>query len=107
MAYDVQLARARAALGGLLSAGGRPGKKARRTRAAMAALEGGRRGATRRERWFGEGVNAGWVGGTAGEGWREAGEWEVGMRGEVRRDGNGDGDGGGERVTDEDEDEEM
>jgi hypothetical protein len=45
------------------------GKKVRKTRAARAALEGGSKANTRRERWFSEMTDFEKVLKTAGEGW--------------------------------------
>jgi len=52
VAYDQRLEVERLKMSNLLSAGGTGSKKARTTRAARSALEGGRRNETRRERWF-------------------------------------------------------
>jgi hypothetical protein len=49
--YDEELAEHRQQLNGLLS-DGRGAKKARTTRAARSAMEGGQRALTRRETWF-------------------------------------------------------
>jgi hypothetical protein len=57
---------------GLLSQGGRNGKKARTTRASRSALAGGSRMSMRREKWFGGGVNAILVLRTGGKEWQEA-----------------------------------
>jgi len=72
VAYDAHLQQERAKLSNLLSEGGRPGKRMRTTRAAMSALEGGSRKSTRRERWFGDKVNAQWVEQTGMPCWRDA-----------------------------------
>ncbi|KFY91434.1 hypothetical protein V500_04665 [Pseudogymnoascus sp. VKM F-4518 (FW-2643)] len=66
VACDARAARERVKAGNLVSEGGR-GKRARTTRAAMAALWGGGR-RVRREWWF-EGVGVGEVEMTGGEGW--------------------------------------
>ena len=52
VSYDIQLEEERLRLSNLLSEGGRAGKKQRTTRASRAALEGGNKAHTRRERWF-------------------------------------------------------
>ncbi|MCJ1332181.1 hypothetical protein MMC10_008873 [Thelotrema lepadinum] len=71
--YDVQLEQDRLRLSNILSEGGRPkGKKLRTTRASRAALEGGNKASTRRERWFPTNLNFPLVLDTAGEGWQEA-----------------------------------
>ena len=59
-------------LSSLLSQGGRDGKRARTTRAARAALEGGKKESTRRERWFGHEVNYKDVMSTEGSDWSRA-----------------------------------
>ncbi|OBT66847.1 hypothetical protein VE03_04010 [Pseudogymnoascus sp. 23342-1-I1] len=66
VACDARAARERVKAGNLVSEGGRV-KRARTTRAAMAALWGGER-RVRREWWF-EGVGVGEVERTGGEGW--------------------------------------
>ncbi len=65
---DAKLAEQRLKMSSLLSEGGKP-TKLRRTRAAMNALEGGDRKMTRRERYFGDGLNAKLVARTGGEDW--------------------------------------
>jgi hypothetical protein len=72
VAYDAHLQQERAKLSNLLSEGGRPRKRMRTTRSAMSALEGGSRKSTRRERWFGDKVNAQWVERTGMPCWRDA-----------------------------------
>lgn len=62
--FDVALAEQREALGG-----GKAAKRARTTRAARSALEGGQRGTTRRERWFSKALDFGAVLATGGSGW--------------------------------------
>ncbi|CAF9931208.1 MAG: hypothetical protein GOMPHAMPRED_005846 [Gomphillus americanus] len=52
VSYDDRLEHERAHLNKLLSDGTRPGKRQRTTRASRAALEGGHKASTRRERWF-------------------------------------------------------
>lgn len=71
VACDARAARERVKAGNLVSEGGR-GKRARTTRAAMAALWGGGRRA-RREWWF-EGLGVGEVERTGGEGWADLGD---------------------------------
>lgn len=79
VAYDQKLGKERLEKSNLLSEGGsmKGGRKRMRTtRAAISALEGGVREKVRRERYFGNLLNSGWVGRTGGEGWREAVEEE-------------------------------
>ncbi|KAF2088054.1 P-loop containing nucleoside triphosphate hydrolase protein [Saccharata proteae CBS 121410] len=68
-AYDLHLEAERIRLGNLLSEGGKPGKRARTTRAARSALEGGKRATTRRERWFSNNLNLELVLRTGGKEW--------------------------------------
>ncbi|MCJ1281488.1 hypothetical protein MMC26_000808 [Xylographa opegraphella] len=70
--YDICLEERRVRLSDLLSHGGRSGKP-RRTRASRAALEGGSKAHTRRERWFPKSTNFGLVLQTGGEEWQRAG----------------------------------
>ncbi len=79
ISYDAQLAEDRIRLSGLLSQGGKPGKRMRTTRAAISALEGGERKRTRRERWFGDAVNSSLV--------RRTGcpDWEIAQKAEVAK----------------------
>ncbi|KAI9825920.1 MAG: hypothetical protein M1819_000439 [Sarea resinae] len=74
VSYDLQLEAQRLKMSSLLSEGGRNGKRMRTTRASRSALEGGIRSNTRRERWFTNELNPGFVLKTAGHGWREAAE---------------------------------
>lgn len=69
--FDEHLMQERIKLSNLLSEGGKR-KRMRTTRSAYSALEGGERRATRRERYFGDGLNAEFVRRTAGEGWKFA-----------------------------------
>ena len=72
VAYDLRLERQRRELSTLLSqGGGRAGAKARTTRASRAALEGGSKAHTRRERWFPKELDFPMVLRTGGEGWGE------------------------------------
>ena len=73
VSYDIQLEQERLRLSNLLSEGGKPrGKRLRTTRASRAALEGGNKASTRRERWFPTNLNFPCVLNTAGEGWQQA-----------------------------------
>ncbi|KAH7193271.1 uncharacterized protein B0J16DRAFT_74660 [Fusarium flagelliforme] len=69
--FDNTLMQERLKLSNLLSEGGTR-KRMRTTRSAYSAMEGGERRTTRRERYFGDTLNAVFVRHTAGEGWREA-----------------------------------
>lgn len=73
---DLALEQTRLKLSNLISEGGSiiagDKKKARTTRAARAALEGGHKGSTRRERWFRKELGYLDVLGTAGPEWLEA-----------------------------------
>ncbi|KAK3048744.1 hypothetical protein LTR09_009856 [Extremus antarcticus] len=68
VSFDLSLAEQRERLNGLLSSG-RESKNARRTRAARSALEGSQRASTRKERWFGKGLDYQAVLATGGEEW--------------------------------------
>lgn len=69
---DSKIQEERFRLSNLMSEGGRKGKRMRTTRAAMSALEGGQRNTTRKDRYFGNVLNAKLVQRTGGEGWQEA-----------------------------------
>ncbi|KAK2754589.1 hypothetical protein FQN54_006990 [Arachnomyces sp. PD_36] len=69
IAFDLRLERRRMELSGLLSQG--HGKRMRTTRASRAALEGGSKQSTRRERWFPRRLNTARVLGTGGKGWQD------------------------------------
>ncbi|KAF5018101.1 hypothetical protein F66182_9940 [Fusarium sp. NRRL 66182] len=69
--FDSRLMQDRLKLSNLLSEGGKR-KRMRTTRSAYSALEGGERRTTRRERYFGDTLNAVFVRRTAGKGWQEA-----------------------------------
>ena len=70
--YDIELEQKRLRLSNLLSEGGQLFKKQRMTRASIAALEGGSKATTRRERWFTHKLNFPLVLETGGEGWQDA-----------------------------------
>ncbi|KAJ4392243.1 hypothetical protein N0V93_005868 [Gnomoniopsis smithogilvyi] len=74
VAFEKELQRQRQKLSGLLSQGGV--KRARKTRAAHAALEGGSRSTVRREKWFDADLNGVLVMHTAGKGWADVVEEE-------------------------------
>ena len=71
-AYDARLQQDRARLSNLMSEGGRRGKRMRTTRSAMSALEGGARSTTRRDRYFGSGLNPYFVLRTGMQSWLDA-----------------------------------
>lgn len=71
--YDMALEEQRQRLSMLIAdGGGRKAKRARTTRAARSALEGGQRASTRRERWFTKGLDLQSVLATGGSGWPNA-----------------------------------
>lgn len=69
VAFEKELQKQRQKLSSLLSQGG---KRMRKTRASHAALEGGSRSTTRRDKWFDANLNGYLVMRTAGEGWAAA-----------------------------------
>lgn len=71
VSYDLRLEEQRLRLSNLLSRGGRNGKRQRTTRASRAALEGGSKAHTRRERWFPADTNFAIVLQTGGKGWQD------------------------------------
>lgn len=71
VAFDMKLEAQRLQMSTLLSQGGRKGKKQRTTRSSLAALEGGSKASTRRERWFPNSLNLKFVMETGGHGWAE------------------------------------
>ena len=83
VAYDIRLEEERLRLSNLLSQGGRNGKRMRTTRASRAALEGGSKAHTRRERWFPSKTNFPLVLRTGGHGWQDV------LLKESMRDGSG------------------
>lgn len=70
VSYEYDLREQRQKLSSLISKGGK--KRMRNTRASHAALEGGSRSTTRRERWFKSDLNNVLVMRTAGKGWSDA-----------------------------------
>jgi hypothetical protein len=88
VAFDARLAKDRLRLSNLLSQGGSAKgpktKRMRTTRAAMSALEGGVRSTTRRERYFGPGLNAHLVLRTGGKSWLDAVAVATGTGAETR-----------------------
>ncbi|EED22851.1 conserved hypothetical protein [Talaromyces stipitatus ATCC 10500] len=70
-AYDLRLERYRAELSGLTSSGSTK-RKARTTRASRAALEGGSKSHTRRERWFPVDANPKRILATGSKSWEDA-----------------------------------
>ncbi|KAM3069528.1 hypothetical protein ACMFMG_005633 [Clarireedia jacksonii] len=89
VAFDARLQKDRLRLSNLLSQGGNSKgpktKRMRTTRAAMSALEGGVRSTTRRERYFGQGLNSHLVLRTGGKSWLDA---AVAMMETVTREGS-------------------
>ncbi|KAL4892248.1 hypothetical protein BDV59DRAFT_193779 [Aspergillus ambiguus] len=71
MAFDLRLEQHRLQLSGLLSQEGQGTKRMRTTRASRAALEGGNKAETRKERWFPADTNALLVLGTGQREWQE------------------------------------
>lgn len=71
IAYDVRLEEQRRQLNALLSKPGLKSKKQRTTRASRAALEGGQKAHTRRERWFPKDTNFDLVLQSGGESWQD------------------------------------
>ena len=71
VSYDLRLEDQRCQLSSLLSQPGKNGKKIRTTRASRAALEGGSKAHTRRERWFPNHTDFGAVLETGGTEWQD------------------------------------
>ncbi|PYI13319.1 hypothetical protein BO99DRAFT_427183 [Aspergillus violaceofuscus CBS 115571] len=71
MAYDIRLAHRRLQLGEILSSDGKGAKRTRQTRASRAALEGGDKAYTRKERWFPSDANPSLVFATGKQEWQE------------------------------------
>ncbi|KAL9126861.1 MAG: hypothetical protein Q9217_004157 [Psora testacea] len=72
VSYDIRLEEQRRQLSATLTQSGQDVGKTRRTRASRAALEGGSKAYTRRERWFPNHTNLDLVLQTGGQGWQEA-----------------------------------
>jgi len=72
VSYDLRLEEQRRQLDSLLSGPGKNGKKARTTRSSRAALEGGQKAYTRRERWFPNNTNFTLVLQSGGSNWQSA-----------------------------------
>ncbi|KAI4185614.1 MAG: hypothetical protein L6R41_004017 [Letrouitia leprolyta] len=70
VSYDLHLEEQRRQLG-LAAQNGRDGKRARTTRASRAALEGGSKANTRRERWFPNNTDFQSILASGGKGWQE------------------------------------
>ncbi|KAE8166526.1 hypothetical protein BDV40DRAFT_296314 [Aspergillus tamarii] len=71
IAFDLRLEQYRMQLSGLLSQNGQGSKRARTTRASRAALEGGSKAETRKERWFSPDVNPTLILATGGPDWQD------------------------------------
>ena len=87
VSYDLRLEERRRRLGALLSQPGKIGERQRRTRASRAALEGGNKAQTRRERWFPENTNFDLVLQSGGEDWQDIALKRIVT--EASEDGNG------------------
>lgn len=72
VSYDIRLEHQRNQLNLSLSHGGRNGKRIRTTRASRAALEGGNKQHTRRERWFPPNTDFSRILESGGVGWQDA-----------------------------------
>ncbi|WYZ39738.1 hypothetical protein EsH8_IV_000079 [Colletotrichum jinshuiense] len=77
--YDHRLLQGRMQRSGLLSEGGRPGKRMRSTRSALSALEGVARGNTRNESYFSAELSTPLVMWTGGETWQTAVDEEMSL----------------------------
>lgn len=71
VSYDLRLEEERRVLSSLLSQPGNHNKRQRTTRASRAALEGGSKARTRRERWFPNNTNFDLVLQSGGKGWQD------------------------------------
>ena len=71
VSYDLRLEEQRQQLDWLLSQPGANSGRTRKTRASRAALEGGDKANTRRERWFPKNTNFNAILASGGEGWQE------------------------------------
>jgi len=71
VAFDLRLEQYRLQLSGLLSEGSTGAKKIRRTRASRAALEGGSKSHTRKERWFPPDTNPARILATGNQEWQD------------------------------------
>lgn len=71
VSYDLRLEEQRGLLSSLLSQKGQNSKRQRTTRASRAALEGGSKAHTRRERWFPNNTNFDSVLQSGGQGWQD------------------------------------
>ena len=72
VSYDLKLEQQRRQLSSLLLGPGQEGKKARTTRSSRAALEGGQKAHTRRERWFTNNMNFDLILRSGGSTWQAA-----------------------------------
>ena len=71
VSYDLRLEEQRRQLSSLLSQPGKDGRKTRTTRASRAALEGGSKAHTRRERWFPNNTKFDLILQSGGKGWQD------------------------------------
>ncbi|RJE22742.1 hypothetical protein PHISCL_04921 [Aspergillus sclerotialis] len=94
VAFDLRLEKHRIQLSGLLSQGSTGAKRVRTTRASRAALEGGNKSYTRKERWFPPDMNPAQVLATGNREWQDRllqlGYFGVGTTGETVRGGEAD-----------------
>lgn len=88
VSYDARLQQERVRLSSLMSENGRRSKKMRTTRAAMSALEGGARNTTRKDRYFGPGLNPELVLRTGKQSWLDALAVDTGSVGESQVNGS-------------------
>lgn len=88
VSYDIRLENQRNQLNLSLNQGGRNGKRIRTTRASRAALEGGKKQHTRRERWFPSNTDLARIIDSGGKGWQDA-LWQCSQ---VQLDGELEGD---------------
>lgn len=92
-AFDLRLEKYRLKLSGLLSQGANATKRMRKTRASRAALEGGDKAFTRKERWFGADTNPSRILATGNSEWQDIliqqGHFNIGPAVEQSRDSSG------------------
>lgn len=89
VSYDLRLEEQRLRLAMLLSQGARNGKRVRTTRASRAALEGGNKQHTRRERWFPANVDFSMILESGGKEWQDVLWQSIGQQlGVAPREGN-------------------
>ena len=90
VSYDLRLEEQRRKLSSLPSQSGQRGKRQRTTRASRAALEGGNKAYTRRERWFPNNSNLDAILQSGGQGWQDiAAKQPMNESSEPSEDGTG------------------